>query len=1141
MPSTRTQSVLPRRQEQFASLIALVAAAVLVCFVGDVGSVYAQNVPVGILTPGNAAVTGFSGAIPPAQIPPGVDPRERTFIDLDGPSARTVDLQNMAGPPDAQLVPAPKPFTVTAAQVGQVFAVVLDNNTPPNIYVAATSAYGLPIVAPAADGQPLHIKGGAPNASFMPGQWGGAAPNGGPGSIWKIDGVTGGVSLFANVTLDGASNSGPALGGLAFDPDSNSLFAADRDTGMIHRFAMNGAERGRYDHGVKGRTAQGLPPVPFDPKKRLAITNPKFDSEQPATWSYAPPERLIFGLGVFRGRLYYAVAAGLQIWSIGLAPDGSFADDATREINVPPAAGPTEISKITFDDQGRMFLAERPAPTGAYDFEALTPDGIGRTLRYAIVDSYPGAPRVWQQVPDEYAIGFPLQYRNGNGGVAIGYDYDAVGGLNRASCGGFLWSTGERLRKSADPALAARLGQSGPENVDGLQGNLTGLVRPQNAPPLKTWFIDYDDRFDDDAARGHMGDIAIWRVCGPVLRGGWMPPGWMLPALPPGGGSLWFPPPPSKSCPPGQQQPGVQCCPTGSSPDASGQCKAWCPNGAMDPGSQELCGYGFDNTKFDPNNPANSKCIDGTAPDPALGMAGCVHASPLFKASVCPAGWSKQNKPSVGLVCAPTAKQLSCGQGEQVSPIDNQCHGLCPGGGTAWPTDQCCPPGAVVSVTGQCCPPGSKPDPKSGKCGPPTSTCPPGQISKIDNTCCPSGQVPNNVIGGCCPPGQMPDPVTGICKQTACAVPPNTLVNGKCCSPNDLKQGGACWNCGPGKTPVGPNNYCCDESKVYTDASGAKACCLSGVLKNGQCMGGTPMQPGCSPISTDPNCCASGYKPTGNTCCLESQLTTTGVCCPAGQTPSGPNKDQCQPSHTGWLIPWFPGDGSKNGWKIPNITDGGCTGPGCGTLKVCCASGLIPTADNSSCCAPNLMTVFGTCCPADNPPNPKTGLCPTTVKSLKICAPGYTKMPDDSCCLKGLVSPDGKTCGSGQGGLPIIPVPSVTPIPGIAGCGPNMHKDPRSGTCVADQPQAECRPPNRMVSGQCCSPREIAAGRCGPKRQQPTCGPNQILRGNTCVDIIRRPISPPFIRRPISPPLIRRPPPLVRRPIPSPLIRRFER
>jgi hypothetical protein len=50
-----------------------------------------------------------------------------------------------------------------------------------------------------------------------------------------------------------------------------------------------------------------------------------------------------------------------QIWSVGLAADGSFAGDAIREIDVPPAAGPTEISKITFDDKGRMLLAERAA------------------------------------------------------------------------------------------------------------------------------------------------------------------------------------------------------------------------------------------------------------------------------------------------------------------------------------------------------------------------------------------------------------------------------------------------------------------------------------------------------------------------------------------------------------------------------------------------------------------------------------------------------------------------------------------------------------------------------------------------------------------------------------------------------------
>ena len=90
-----------------------------------------------ILAPGNAAVTGFSGAPPPMQIAPGVDPGTLTFIDSTGPSLRVVDLQHMGGPPAAQLVGAPKPYTWVANQIGQVFGVTADDATPPNIYVAA--------------------------------------------------------------------------------------------------------------------------------------------------------------------------------------------------------------------------------------------------------------------------------------------------------------------------------------------------------------------------------------------------------------------------------------------------------------------------------------------------------------------------------------------------------------------------------------------------------------------------------------------------------------------------------------------------------------------------------------------------------------------------------------------------------------------------------------------------------------------------------------------------------------------------------------------------------------------------------------------------------------------------------------------
>ena len=492
---------MPSRRPSVTRTAALwLLGAVALCNL-SAGFAFAQDIPPGILAPGDAVVTGFSGALLPVEVPSGVDPEVEAVIDLDGASARIVDLSDMRGPPRAQLVPAKKLFTLTAAQIGQVFAVALDNAVPPNIYVAATSSYGLSIATQAPDGKPVHIKTGAPNAVFMPGQWGPPDQNGGPGAIWKIDGVTGAVSLFANVALNGRPNSGPALGGLAYDPQSNSLYVADRETGMIHRFDMRGTDRGTFDHGMQGLQSAGQPPVAFDSNKQLDITSPQFNSANPDTWNYAAPERRVFGLGVRAGRLYYAVADGLRIWSTGLNPDGSFAGDTALEVEVPPGNTPTEISKITFDDQGRMFLAERPMPTGAFDFAALT-QAPGRVLRYAIVDQYPGAPRVWQSQPSEYAIGFPIDFQNGNGGVAVGYNYNELDRFDRSSCGGYLWSTGERLRIFPRREIILRLQKSGPLYVNGLQGNLIGLLRPMNEPPFRSYFIDYDDRFGESRKSG---------------------------------------------------------------------------------------------------------------------------------------------------------------------------------------------------------------------------------------------------------------------------------------------------------------------------------------------------------------------------------------------------------------------------------------------------------------------------------------------------------------------------------------------------------------------------------------------------------------------------------------------------------------
>ena len=167
--------------------------------------------------------------------------------------------------------------------------------------------------------------------------------------------------------------------------------------------------------------------MPWTSPQAIDVTSPQFDSQQPATWNYAAPERRVFGLAVYQQRLYYAVADGLQIWSVGLNADGSFADDAVIELVVPPPSARPKSQKLLSMSRDGCSLPTGPAPTGAFDFNALAVPAIGRVLRYEVVETMPNGRRIWQQKPDDYAIGFPPDFRNGNGGVAIGYNYDSAG------------------------------------------------------------------------------------------------------------------------------------------------------------------------------------------------------------------------------------------------------------------------------------------------------------------------------------------------------------------------------------------------------------------------------------------------------------------------------------------------------------------------------------------------------------------------------------------------------------------------------------------------------------------------------------------------------------------------------------------
>jgi len=432
----------------------------------------AQSGQPGIMSNGDLAVTGFSGTR---------DIGGQAFIDTDGASLKVYDTSGK-GTASGQVINAPVKYEAFARDIGQVFGVALDNAPNPNIYATATSVHGLQIVIPDnnGDGVPERVTTGQPGATFMEGQFG-AALGGGPGTVYRIDGTTGEITKFSDITFGGIPNSGAGLGNIAFDPAHFQFYVSDLDTGAIHRLDLSGTAIGVFDHGVDGRQAAGLPAVPMNAGNIMDITNPGFDITNSDTWGLADSKRRVWGLAYFKERLYYSVSHGSKIWSVGINSDGTFASDARVEIDAVP--GGKDISDILFTKQGRMILAQRGGIMSSPDYTQYHLPQQNSVLRYS--RDINGK---WIQEPEEYAIGFPADHRNASGGVGL-------------ACDGTLWSTGDALAN--DPATV----------VHGLQGNDVNLVRPMNEPPFSSWFIDYKNGAGQEPEAGHVGDVEVYRNC----------------------------------------------------------------------------------------------------------------------------------------------------------------------------------------------------------------------------------------------------------------------------------------------------------------------------------------------------------------------------------------------------------------------------------------------------------------------------------------------------------------------------------------------------------------------------------------------------------------------------------------------------
>lgn len=524
-----------RRQSSFKISLPLFAAlTTLVALAGLGGAGVAETGSP--LAPGDLGVSGFSGTVLSLEsLPPGVAPVDKTVIDPDGAALTVYDVSNLGSALSGQLVSPPVKFKVPAKDIGQVYSLVFDlgaDRLSPALYAGATSAYGLNIVGAKLDDadKSIRLKQGEAGAKFMDGQFG-AIDRGGPGAIWKIDGATGEAELFADTRAADTDNSGPALGGLAIDPASRSLYAADLDTGLVHRFALDGGrDLGQFDHGVTGRPARA-PDEVADDGKRADIASPSFKADDPATWGFTQEGRRVRALAVHDGRLYYSVDEGPEIWSVGLGEDGAFAEDARSELEV-ETDEPLIVPSIAFDTGGNMILGTRRPLKASYDYTAFVEPGAAKALRYTLeLPDDPATPGIWSTEAETYSTGMGPGNAGSSGGAAMQYAYTPDGVLATATCGG-------SLALSTDAVAEDGSGH-------GAQIGAPGAVEPADAPKTSA-FVNFDAKQDSSALLGHAGDVEAFQNCPkgggfPDVAGGFPPVGGGGGGFPPVGGG-GFPP-----------------------------------------------------------------------------------------------------------------------------------------------------------------------------------------------------------------------------------------------------------------------------------------------------------------------------------------------------------------------------------------------------------------------------------------------------------------------------------------------------------------------------------------------------------------------------------------------------------------------
>ncbi len=255
------------------------------------------------------------------------------------------------------------------------------------------------------------------------GAWNANSGDGGVGGVYKMNANDWSISTFIN-TGTGANempNSDPGLGNICYNKFHNQLYITNFEDGRIYRYDMDGNLLSTFDPFVSDDGSNGF--VGYGEALFGININGSNESDVKLFFSRVVED------------INNASIENNSIWYVELDNNGEFSGSenycfSTTDYN---SSGNTRpISDITFDAQGRMYLAEKGITTFVDDNYA---PHNSRGFRYALDQN-----NDWIFDVD-YLVGLGLDGNNTTGGVALGNKQTEDG----FDCEKYIWFSADYM------------------------------------------------------------------------------------------------------------------------------------------------------------------------------------------------------------------------------------------------------------------------------------------------------------------------------------------------------------------------------------------------------------------------------------------------------------------------------------------------------------------------------------------------------------------------------------------------------------------------------------------------------------------------------------------------------------------------